>query len=156
MHHAPGYRFQDLKSNTLFENSDQQKRFIEMWRFLTKRYLDEREHIAFELLNEIVEPDSTRWNKLMPECIKAIREIDPTRWIYIGGNNYNSPDELKNLVDIEDDYVVYNFHFYNPFFFTHQKAHWSERAMAYYRKLSIRVNMKGLRILSKKIPNMIL
>jgi len=38
------------------------------------------------------------------------------------GNNYNSPDELKNLADIDDDYIVYNFHFYNPFFFTHQKA----------------------------------
>jgi len=43
----------------------------------------------------------------MLECVKAIREIDSTRWLYIGGNNYNSPDELKNLADIDDDYIVY-------------------------------------------------
>jgi endoglucanase len=152
MHHAPGYVFIDLKNNTLFENPAQQKRFIEIWRFLTKRYMDEREHIAFELLNEIVEPDSNRWNKLMPECIKAIREIDPTRWIYIGGNNYNSPDELKNLADIEDDYLVYNFHFYNPFFFTHQKAHWSESALVYNREVMYPGQYEGIEDFVKENP----
>lgn len=131
MHHAPGYRFQDLDSNTLFEDLDQQNRFIGIWQFLAKHFIDEREHIDFEILNEIVEPDSSRWNKLMLKCIAAIREVDATRWIYIGGNNYNSPNELKNIAEIQDEYIVYNFHFYNPFFFTHQKAHWSESAKAY-------------------------
>lgn len=135
LHHAPGYRFQDLDSNTLFEDQKQQDRFINIWTFFTERYIDEREHIVFELLNEIVEPDSSRWNKLMVKSIEAIRVIDPTRLIYVGGNHYNSPNELKNLANLDDDYIVYNFHFYNPFFFTHQKAYWSESAMAYNRNV---------------------
>jgi len=106
----------------------------------------------FLLLNEVVEPDSTRWNKLMLECVKAIREIDSTRWLYIGGNNYNSPDELKNLADIDDDYIVYNFHFYNPFFFTHQKAHWSESAMAYNRTVKYPGQYEGIEEFVKNNP----
>lgn len=150
MHHAPGYRFQDLGSNTLFEDKKQQERFIGIWQFLTQRYKNEREHIAFEILNEIVEPDSTRWNKLMLECLKAIREVDETRWVYIGGNNYNSPDELKNLAEIDDDYIVYNFHFYNPFFFTHQKAHWSDSAKAFNRSVVYPGQYEGIEAFVKE------
>jgi len=91
-------------------------------------------------------------NKLMLECVKAIREIDSTRWLYIGGNNYNSPDELKNLADIDDDYIVYNFHFYNPFFFTHQKAHWSESAMAYNRTVKYPGQYEGIEEFVKNNP----
>lgn len=131
LHHAPGYRFQDLETNTLFEDPAQQQRFVDIWTFMAKRYLSEREHIVFEILNEIVEPDSSRWNALMLKTIKAIRQLDSSRMIYVGGNNYNSPNELKNLAEIDDDYIVYNFHFYNPFFFTHQKAYWSQSAMDY-------------------------
>jgi len=144
LHHAPGYRFQDLTTNTLFEDPAEQQRFINIWRFLSKRYLSKRDHIVFEILNEIVEPDSTRWNKLMLETVASIREIDPTRMIYIGGNNYNSPNELKNLAPIEDDYIVYNFHFYNPFFFTHQKAYWSPSAMAYNQTVEYPGEYKGI------------
>jgi len=97
MHHAPGYRFQDFKTSTLFEDPNQQKRFVDIWRFLAKRYINEREHIAFELLNEVVEPDSTRWNKLMLECVKAIREIDSTRWLYIGAITITVLMSLKTL-----------------------------------------------------------
>lgn len=144
MHHAPGYRFQDIGSNTLFEDIKQQNRFIDLWKFLADRYVVEREHIAFELLNEIVEPDSSRWNKLMLECIDGIRSVDPTRWIYVGGNNYNSPDELKNIAKINDEYIVYNFHFYNPFFFTHQKASWTESARLYNRSVSYPGQYEGI------------
>ncbi len=153
MHHAPGYRFQDLGTNTLFEESSQQKRFIDIWRFLAKRYVKERDHIAFEILNEIVEPDSSRWNRLMLECVKAIRQVDLERWIYIGGNNYNSPDELKNIAEIEDDYIVYNFHFYNPFFFTHQKAGWSDSAKAYNRAVKYPGQYEGIEAFVKKNPS---
>jgi len=135
LHHAPGYRFQDLATNTLFVEREKQNRFIHLWTFLTNRYILERDHIVFELLNEIVEPDSSRWNKLMLETIEAIRKLDKTRMIYVGGNNYNSPSELKNIANIEDDYIVYNFHFYNPFFFTHQKASWSQSAMDYNKNV---------------------
>lgn len=152
LHHAPGYRFQDLATNTLFEDPSQQKRFIDIWRFLAKRYVTERDHIAFELLNEIVEPDSTRWNRLMLECIQAIRKVDPTRWLIIGGNNYNSPDELKNIAEIEDDYIIYNFHFYNPFFFTHQKARWSDSAKAYNREVKYPGQYEGIEDFVKENP----
>jgi len=97
MHHAPGYRFQDFKTSTLFEDPNQQKRFVDIWRFLAKRYINEREHIAFELLNEVVEPDSTRWNKLMLECVKAIREIDSPGGFTLGAITITVLMSLKTL-----------------------------------------------------------
>jgi len=36
LHHAPGYRFQDFKTSTLFEDPNQQKRFVDIWRFLSQ------------------------------------------------------------------------------------------------------------------------
>ncbi len=76
LHHATGYRFQNLSANTLFEDIKQQERFIGNWMFLTKKYIEEHEHIAFEPLNEIVEPESKRWNNLLLRTLEQIRKID--------------------------------------------------------------------------------
>ncbi|MDF2941766.1 MAG: hypothetical protein K0S01_624 [Herbinix sp.] len=124
LHHTAGYAFHSLNENRLFEDEILQQRFISIWTTFTKRYKEYGKNVVFELLNEIVEPNSDRWNILCKKVITAIREIDSNRVIIIGGNNYNSVTTLKELDRMEDDNVVYTFHFYEPHIFTHQKASW--------------------------------
>lgn len=135
LHKAPGYSFDTPEENQLFGNDVLQDRMVKLWVFLAKELRDYRECLVFELLNEIVEPDSSRWNKLANLTIAAIRQIDEERYIIVGGNHYNAVSQLKNLELPEDKRLIYNFHFYEPFFVTHQKAGWSTRMVQYNRNL---------------------
>jgi hypothetical protein len=124
LHRAPGYAFHSLSENRLFEDEHMQQRYVSLWQEFAKRYKSHGSNIVFELLNEIVESNSDRWNLLSKKAVKGIREIDKDRIIIIGGNHYNSVNTLNELDEIEDDNLVYTFHFYEPHIFTHQKASW--------------------------------
>ena len=133
MHAAPGYSFGDFERSTLFTDETQQQAYMNLWRAFAKRYMGERDNVIFELLNEIVEPDSTRWNKLAKRAMEAIWQADPGRYIILGGNRYNSVDELKNLDIIDNPHLLYTFHFYKPMFITHQLASWTPEMIEYGR-----------------------
>lgn len=124
LHRTAGYAFHSLSENRLFESEELKNRFISLWKEFARRYKDHRDNVVFELLNEVVEYDSSRWNLLSRRAVEAIREIDKNRIIIIGGNNYNSIWELKYLDRLEDKRLVYTFHFYTPLIFTHQRASW--------------------------------
>lgn len=131
MHKAPGYSFTNTledemtPANTLFTEPSMQKRFVNLWGALTRRYKDHAEDIlAFELLNEMVLPESSPWNRLAQQIIDHIREIDTQRLIIVGGINYNAVDELANIQLTADPNLLYTFHFYEPVVVTHQKAPW--------------------------------
>lgn len=64
LHKAAGYSFTTLNENSLFEDAKMQDRFIGLWEAFAKRYASERDNLILELLNEIVEPTSDRWNRL--------------------------------------------------------------------------------------------
>jgi hypothetical protein len=135
LHHAPGFSFYALDTNSLFTDEDMQQRMINIWLNFTKRYITEGENLCFELMNELVEPDCSRWNLLAGRLVTEIRKLDKTRIILIGGNNYNAVSELKNIAIIDgDENIVYNFHFYEPLLFTHQLASWTPVALDYGQK----------------------
>jgi len=125
LHHAPGYSFHTLDKNLLFTDEDMQNRFIAIWTAIASRYISEGNNLVFELLNEVVEKTSDPWNVLSTKTIAAIRAIDKTRVIIVGGNHYNSITAMKDLPNYNDANVVYNFHYYLPFVLTHQKGSWT-------------------------------
>jgi endoglucanase len=132
LHHAPGFFFGDGDKNCLFTDRAMQLRFIEIWKFFAQRYISVRYNLAFELLNELVLPEgSAPWNKLWQETADAIHNIDPERNIIIGGNYWNSVNELKNLTVSENPHIWYTFHCYSPMIFTHQRAGWMENTRRY-------------------------
>lgn len=110
------------KSNTLFSDRVHQLRFIAIWKMFTERYKATGRSLAFELLNELVLEDITQWNTLWKETVGELRRIDPDRTIIIGGNRNSDASELDALDLIEDEGVVYTFHFYEPGVFTHQRS----------------------------------
>ena len=131
IHRAPGYSFTNTLEvenkgiNSLFVDPSMQQRFLNLWKAITKRYLNqELDTLAFELLNEMVLPESSPWNFLAQKVINEIRVLDPERLIIIGGNNYNAANELTNIRVNPDPNMLYTFHFYDPLVVTHQKAYW--------------------------------
>lgn len=136
LHKAPGFAFDALDKISLFENPLMQERFLGLWEAVTRRFLGRLDDsLAFELLNEIVLPDSGPWNDLVSRVLERIRSVDPQRLILLGGNHYNAADELQNLERIADTNILYTFHFYLPLTVTHQKAPWNRPMREYNQQL---------------------
>ena len=136
LHKAPGYSFDTKDDNQLFGDPKLLQVAVDIWRKVASEYKGLHEEcLIFELLNEIVEPDSSRWNVLATKMVEVIRETDSQRYIMIGGNNYNSCGDMQYLPKFDDDKIVYTFHFYEPIHFTHQKAYWAAKNMAYNQNL---------------------
>lgn len=126
IHKTAGYTFNNAygKENNLFNDSELQDRFIKIWSELARRYGNE-ETIVFELLNEVVETENSEpWNALANRAIKEIRKYAPTTQIIIGGIEWNSVRAVALLNEPYDKNIIYTFHFYEPFSFTHQNAFW--------------------------------
>ena len=126
LHKAPGYAFGNkTEDNVLFTDETAQKRFVSLWQEIARRYRAEGDNLVFELMNEIVDAHGDTWNGIARKAIEGIRGIDPNRHILLGGPYYNSAAGLDTLEIWDDERVLYNFHFYEPFLFTHQRAYWT-------------------------------
>mgnify|MGYP002293985719 FL=1 len=51
-----------------------------------------------------------------------MRELNPSRKIIVGSTCWNSPHTLKDLRLFDDANIIYTFHTYTPFEFTHQRG----------------------------------
>jgi endoglucanase len=65
------------------------------------------------------------WCQIQQKVINAIRLIDNKHTIVVGPSGFNSYTELKNMPVYADNNLIYTFHFYDPFMFTHQGATWT-------------------------------
>ena len=84
------------------------------------------ETLLFEILNEPVFTDrASEWFALQDRCIAAIRKSAPKHTIIVTGPDWGGIDGLRKLTPVADRNVVYSFHFYDPFTFTHQGASWA-------------------------------
>lgn len=95
--------------------------------------------LLFELFNEIADATDYRWNQLYKETVKRIRAVDETRWILVGSNDVNSVGYLKCLDLLDDPYVFYNFHYYEPNAFTHQQRTFPRNSAHLSTRFPIRV-----------------
>lgn len=127
LHKTFGYAFGDAANcGSFFEDKALQERFLSLWDTFAARY-GKYDFVAFDLLNEIVDPTvSDAWNNLAKRTIARIRQFAPDNWILVGGTCYNSINTVKNILLPPDDRIVYSFHFYEPFLFTHQAAGWEK------------------------------
>ncbi len=86
-----------------------------------------QEHIFFEIYNE---PDNNiqpkPWYSIASAAIDSIRSTDKTVTLIVGASNWYGIDFLVKMKPFNDDNIVYAFHFYEPFAFSHQGATWSD------------------------------
>ncbi|WP_184550533.1 glycoside hydrolase family 5 protein [Mucilaginibacter sp. FT3.2] len=112
------------KINDTNSNTETQK-IIDLWVKLAKRYKNvSAGDLFFELYNEPPHMNPNVWKDAAYNIVTALRKVDKTRTLIIGASNYNSIYELSRFVRLADDNIIYTFHFYEPFFFTHQGASW--------------------------------
>lgn len=121
LHKAIGNYCDIPEKVTLFDSAELQDRFVALWVEFERRFAD-KPQVMFELLNEVRDIDPNAWNDLAERTIKAIRAINPARRIIVGGTCWNSPDTLDRLRVYDDENVIYTFHTYSPFEFTHQRG----------------------------------
>ena len=126
LHKAAGYIFDDSDNcKDFFLDAKLKQRFINLWIKLAKRYGKLSDSMAFEILNEVVDPSvKDIWNDIAEETIKEIRKYAKDTWILIGGTRNNSVISIKELRAPVDKKIVFNFHCYEPLIFTHQAAYW--------------------------------
>ena len=134
MHKAIGNYCDIPEKVTLLENEELQRRFIALWLRLEDE-LAENDGVMFELLNEVRDVDPELWNSLAAKTLDAIRKKNTSRKIIIGSTCWNSPDTLDRLRIYDDENVIYTFHIYEPFEFTHQRGVLQSRTLYYNRKM---------------------
>jgi len=98
---------------------------IALWQILAKKYYRQSaDDLFFELYNEPPHMNPDIWQNAANEMIKGVRTVDKKRTLIVGASNFNSIYELSRTTPLNDDNIIYTFHFYEPFFFTHQGAEW--------------------------------
>jgi endoglucanase len=82
------------------------------------------DRLVFEALNEPTDTDAPRNRYLMQQLAEAIRAAAPAHTIVVEGHGYSGIDELLAFEPLTLPNLIYSFHFYEPFTFTHQGAFW--------------------------------
>ena len=129
--------------STLPSSTVSQDKLAEYWKAVAnyfKKYSTSQ--IFFEVYNEphvasdgSVSYAKTWWTEVQLKLIRAIRSVATDHFIIAGGESWNSIDGLKLLPVYKQNNIIYNFHFYDPFTFTHQGATWAGEAMAKLRDI---------------------
>jgi endoglucanase len=87
--------------------------------------------LFFEVYNEphassggLTTKPKTWWQQVQEQLVQAIRTETNEHFIIVGGEGWNSIEGLTLLQPYNAQKIIYNFHFYEPFLFTHQGATW--------------------------------
>ncbi len=95
------------------------------WVQISDHFSDAPDSLWFETLNEphnALKGDLTR--QTQTRGVEIIRKANPDRIIILGGDEWSGIKTLDTNIAPPDDNIVYTFHYYDPFDFTHQKAFW--------------------------------
>ena len=134
LHKAVG-NYCDIKEKVqLLDDEGLRKRVVALWLELERRYHD-APGVAFELLNEVRDVDPAKWNDLADRMVRALRERNATRTIVVGSTCWNAARTLSRLQIWDDPHVVYTYHMYEPFEFTHQRGVLQSGPLLYNRTL---------------------
>jgi endoglucanase len=97
-----------------------------VWKQMASHYLNSSTLIYFEILNEPHGIADNIWNSIQQKVVTAIRKVDTKHTIVVGPASWNSYNNLNAMPVYSDTNLIYTFHFYDPFLFTHQGASWTD------------------------------
>lgn len=106
------------------------ERIVWLWREIATRYKNTNpERVFFELRNEPHDITAEDWRAQAEAIIKTVRSVAPNHTLIVGFHDWNSRAALIESEPFEDKNIIYTFHFYDPFIFTHQGATWSSEGL---------------------------
>jgi len=127
--------------------------FVLLWRVLAAHFARaDPAKVFFELINEPEVQDPYRWMGIQARVDEAIRTVDTNHTIIATAANYGSLPDILQLEPLRDLNVIYNFHFYEPYQFTHQGASWGASDWVYYKDIPYPATPESLTAQIKNVP----
>lgn len=102
---------------------------IPVWKQVAEHMKHRSNLVYYEILNEPHGINDVVWNTIQKNVIDSIRAVDTFHTIVIGPAGWNSYNNLNQMPIYADTNLIYTFHFYDPFIFTHQGASWSDPSL---------------------------
>ena len=110
--------------------------FIVLWQALAKHFAGrDPNRFFFELMNEPKIENRYKWIGIEGQTLKAIRQIDTRHTVLATGANWDGLEDLLEAEALPDGNVIYTFHFYEPYAFTHQGINWAESELPFYKNI---------------------
>ncbi len=117
---------EDDYKHALRDQPEAQAAFMQFWGLFAAHYAGtDPEHAIFEILNEPEVNDAALWANLQGQVVPVIRKAAPRHTIVATGAHYSGLRDLLAFQPVSDRNVIYTFHDYEPFPFTHQGATWA-------------------------------
>jgi len=112
------------------------ERLVWLWSEIASRYKNtDPDRVFFEIRNEPHDLNAGAWRDQAEEIIKTIRKIAPDHTMIVGFHDWNSRTALLESKPFQDPNIIYTFHYYHPFLFTHQRATWSSEGLPESRNI---------------------
>jgi endoglucanase len=120
----------------LFKGTEGVEHFAGLWRALAKHFAaTDPDLVFFEIMNEPEQDDPYRWQGIESFIAEQIRQSAPSHTIIATGAHWSGLEDLMMLELIAVPNVIYTFHDYEPFPFTHQGATWTSPQVLPLRKV---------------------
>ncbi|MCU1251931.1 MAG: Endoglucanase [Edaphobacter sp.] len=115
---------------SLLQGDESIQRFAMLWRSLATHFASfDPDFIFFEIMNEPEQPDRYRWQGIQSLIAEQIRSAAPNNTIIACGARWSGLEDLLPLQPLALLNIIYTFHDYEPFAFTHQGATWTDPAV---------------------------
>ncbi len=145
MHYPQGGYQSQGNGKALWTEPENQKRLSSLWAAIAKHCADETTILGYGLVNEpVVAAESgveslALWQSVAQQITDDIRTVDTNHMIFVermcaaqnpdtGATQWQNFNTENNYVAVDDDNVVYEFHYYDPHAFTHQGFDWAGTA----------------------------
>ena len=138
----------------LNSNDRQIEAFGKFWRALAQHLATrDPERVFLEVINEPMVEDGYRWFGMQGKLISAVRSGAPQHTIIASGHRWSGLAELLFMQPYADRNIIYNFHFYEPFAFTHQGATWAGPNPPFYKNIPYPSNPESVSKVLDMIQN---
>ncbi|HWF87685.1 MAG TPA: cellulase family glycosylhydrolase, partial [Pyrinomonadaceae bacterium] len=128
--------------------------FAKFWRaFATHLAKRDPEFVFLEVINEPMVEDPYRWYGIQGKLIAAMRAGAPDHTIIASGHRWSGLSEMLFLEPYADPNIIYNFHYYEPFAFTHQGATWAGPNLPFYKNVPYPSSPDAVKVLLDTIPD---
>ncbi len=115
---------------SLLQGAEPVQRFANLWRSLAAHFTPlDPDLVFFEIMNEPEQSDPFRWQGIQALIADQIRSVAPANTIIACGARWSGLEDLLQLQLLPLTNVIYTFHDYEPFAFTHQGATWTDPAV---------------------------
>jgi endoglucanase len=121
---------------SLLQGDEPVQHFAMLWRSLATHFAPfDAEFVFFEIMNEPEQPDTYRWQGIQALVAEQIRSAAPNNSIIACGARWSGLEDLLPLQPLALPNIIYTFHDYDPFAFTHQGATWTDPAVQPLREV---------------------